>query len=127
MSVAGKYISETVNRSYKDGKHRSDKMRSALISDGSKIMELTVWSDIIYLIKSDTMLQLVNLSSRSYSQQLVLSTNFGTSLCYLTSNSDYSVHQLYRIFFPFFFNHNGTFYFVQFVILISFLFKFKHN
>ena len=63
LSVKGKinYVCEAVDSSYvKDGKHRTDRMRSALISDNTKTLELTVWADLIDLIKEDCVIQIAN-------------------------------------------------------------------
>ena len=71
---------------YRDGKQRSDLMREALISDGTRTVKLTIWGDLIDLIKEDQLIQLCNASSRHYNEELVITTNFSTSVCYLTES-----------------------------------------
>lgn len=53
LSIAGKvkFVGETTTKTYnKNGRQRSDKMREALFSDGSKTIKLTIWSDLIEIL-----------------------------------------------------------------------------
>ena len=52
LSIVGKvkFIGKTYN---KNSRQRSAKMREALFSDGSKTIKLTIWSDLIEIIKEN--------------------------------------------------------------------------
>jgi len=90
-SVVGKiqFTTETVLHSYvKDGKSRSDKMREGILSDGTRTLKITVWGDLIEMIKENQLLQLCNLTSKEFDQKIVLTTNFSTCICFLTKDID---------------------------------------
>lgn len=80
-----KFISEVADVSYfKDGKNRVDRMREGLISDGTRTVKMTIWGDMIDMIREDHLIQITSASSRIYNEELIISTNFSSSICYLT-------------------------------------------
>ena len=88
-SIVGKvkYTGQEVMQSYnRQGKQRNDRMREGVISDGSKTTKLTVWGDLIDVIREDELLQIANASAREYNEEIVITTNFSTAICYLTSD-----------------------------------------
>lgn len=89
-----KFMSETMDKTYfKDGKHRTDKMKAELISDESNTLVLTIWFEMFDLIKEDNVLQLVNLSARNFNEKMVLTTNFSTAVCFLTITKNISINE----------------------------------
>lgn len=91
LSVVGKikFDSDTVLQTYmKEGKQRTDKMREGLFSDNSRTLKMTIWGDLIDLIKENHLLQICNLSSREYNEKIVMTTNFSTCVCYLTDDME---------------------------------------
>jgi len=63
-------------------------MREAVISDGSRTLKLTIWGFLIDIIKDNALLQLVIVSSRIYNEELVLTTNYSSSVVYLTETME---------------------------------------
>ena len=97
LSVVGKlkFKGESVIQNYvsQNGKRRSDKMREVFISDGSKTMTLTVWSDLIDVLVEDQLIQMANLSSRVFNEEICLTSNFSSSICFLTESLDIQFEQ----------------------------------
>jgi len=56
----------------KGEKQRTDKMRESLLSDNSRTLRITVLGNLIDLIKDNQLIQICNLSSREYDNQIVL-------------------------------------------------------
>jgi len=80
-----KFIAAAVDVSYfKDGKNRVDRMREGLMSDGTRTVKITIWGDMIDMLKEDYLIQICNVSSRIYIEELVITTHFSSSICYLT-------------------------------------------
>ena len=89
MVAQVKFTASEVIQSYvKNGKNRNDRMREGIISDRSRALKTTVWNDIIELIKEGHLVQLCNATSKIYHEELVISTNYSTSVCYLTESLD---------------------------------------
>ena len=63
-------------------------MREGFISDGSRTVKITIWGDMIDMLKEDHLLQISNCSSRIFNEELVITTNFSSSVCYLTEKFD---------------------------------------
>ena len=90
-SVVGKikFTNKEVSQSYfKEGKQRNDRMREGIISDGTRTLKITIWSDLLDIVKENQLLQLLNASSRIFNEEVVVTTNFSTGICYLTEALD---------------------------------------
>jgi len=91
LSVVGKirFLGDEIQKSYfRNGRNKTDRMREAVISDGSRTLKLTIWGFLIDIIKDNALLQLVNVSSRIYNEELVLTTNYSSSVVYLTETME---------------------------------------
>ena len=89
ISVVGeiRFITEETQKTFfRNGRNKTERMREAVISDGSRTVKLTVWGFLIDLIKDNTFLQLVNISSRNYNEEIVLTTTYSSSVVYLTES-----------------------------------------
>ena len=82
LSIVGE---QPIMQTYiKNNKRRTDKMLEALISDGTRTLPITFWADLIDVVPQNTIIQLCNLSSRVFNEDIVLTTNFSSSICFLT-------------------------------------------
>ena len=90
-SVVGelKFIANETKQEYlRGGNKKSQRMREALFSDGTKTLKLTLWADMIDDVSESQLIQLVNISSKNYGEEISLSTLYSTTLCYLTESLD---------------------------------------
>jgi len=77
LSVVGKlrFTSDAETKNYiRNGKRHSDRMREAIFCDGTKTIPLTIWSDLIDIMKEDQLIQIYSASSRIYNGAVVMST-----------------------------------------------------
>jgi len=91
LSVVGKvkYTADTeVKRYMKNGRQRQDRMRRCVISDGTRSMQLTLWEEMIDVMREDTLIQFYCLSSKEYALETVLTSNFSSCVCYLTEDRE---------------------------------------
>ena len=90
LSVVGKvkFTKDVEFKSYytKSGQAKTEKMREGLFSDGTKTVKITFWAELVDLIKEQEMIQLYSATSKLYNEQIELSTNFSTSVCFLTED-----------------------------------------
>ena len=83
------YTSEVREVNYsKDGKLRTEQMRKALICDGSKTLKLTIWGILIEMIRESALIQFTGASTKVYNEELSISTNYSTRICYLSQSLD---------------------------------------
>lgn len=90
-SIVGKvrYISPEKYQSYRKGAaEKTERMREGLLSDGTKTLKISIWADMIDLIKEDHLIQFFGIVSRIYHDEIVLSTNASTAICFLTETLD---------------------------------------
>ena len=69
-------------------------MRECLISDGTRTVRLTLWGDLVELVKENHLIQICNASSRIYFEELVITTNYSTSICYLTEQLEVAFDEM---------------------------------
>lgn len=71
LSIVGeiRFLRDETQKSYfRNGRHKTERMREAVISDGSRTLKLTIWGFLIDLIKDNILLQLVNVSSKYFNE-----------------------------------------------------------
>ena len=91
VSVVGKikFIGETIIQPFeKNGKRRTERLRKGMFSDGSKTIRISVWADLIDVLKEDYLIQLSEVNSRSFNEEICLTTTYATSVCFLTDALD---------------------------------------
>lgn len=91
LSIVGEIrfsANETQKSYFKNGKFKSERMREAVISDGTRTVKPTIWGFLIDIIKDNTLLQLINVSSRIFNEEIVLTTNYSSSVVYLTETME---------------------------------------
>ncbi|XP_066922933.1 uncharacterized protein [Clytia hemisphaerica] len=66
------------------GKARTDKMRECVISDGSTCLLITFWADFLDYIVEDKLIQLTNINSKTISNEIKLTTDPNSAICFLT-------------------------------------------
>lgn len=90
-SVVGeiKFTTNEMKQEYvRNGKKKCQRMREGLFSDGTKTLKITVWADMIDDISENKLIQLVNISSKNYNEEISLSTIYSSTICYLTETLD---------------------------------------
>ena len=51
-------------------------MREGYISDGTCLLEITFWGDLVDMVEEDVLLQFCFTSAKAYQDELVLSINY---------------------------------------------------
>lgn len=90
-SVVGqiKFTSEETCQVYtKQGKNRQDRMREGIFSDGTRTLKITIWADLLEIVKEFQLIQIANASTKTFNEELVLTTNYSTIICFLTEALD---------------------------------------
>lgn len=62
---------EILQSYFKDGRNRQDRMREGIFSDGTKTVQITVWSDMLDMIKENELIQISSSSSRIFNEEVV--------------------------------------------------------
>ena len=57
-------------------------------SDGSKIIELTIWSDLIEIIKENQLIQIFLASFKIFNEEIIITINYSTSICFLADDAE---------------------------------------
>lgn len=89
LSIVGKLklTSNVVHQTFfKDGKNRMEKMREALISDGTRSLKITFWGDYVDIMKEDILIQITNANTKLFHDDIVLGTTYSTGVCFLSTD-----------------------------------------
>jgi len=91
-----RYTNQELEKSFfREKKNKKERMREAIICDGTRTVKLTVWGFIIDLLKENCLAQLTNVSSRFYNEELVITTNYSPSVIYLAETLDVEFDESY--------------------------------
>lgn len=84
-----RFTSDVIDKSYyKDGKNRTDRMREGLVSDGTRTLKVTFWGDLAELVREDCLIQFTGVTSRTFNEELEITSNYSTRLCFLSECLD---------------------------------------
>ena len=75
----------SVQSFFRNGKHKTETMLECLISDQSREMKLTLWGELVDLVKDNDVVQF-NCNAKIYHDNLVLTTTYSTGICQLTTD-----------------------------------------
>ena len=83
-----KFLGPPTLKSYLDSQSRpkQERIRNAILSDGSKVVSFTAWGDHIDILRENQLIQFCDLNCKMVNDELKFSTNYTSNFCFLTED-----------------------------------------